>query len=37
MGFLDSAAAINRKELDRLERSSLDKLPIDRLAEIAPP
>ena len=36
MGLLDGVAATNRKEPDRLERSSLGKVPIDRLAEIAP-
>lgn len=36
MGLLDGIAATNRKEPDRLEASSLGKIPIDRLAEIAP-
>lgn len=36
MGLLDGLAATNRKEPDRLEKSSLGKLPIDRLQEIAP-
>ncbi len=36
MGLLDGVAATNRKEPDRLEASSLGKVPIDRLAEIAP-
>jgi transcriptional regulator GlxA family with amidase domain len=36
MGLLDGRAATNRKEPDRLEASRLGKLPIDRLAEIAP-
>lgn len=36
MGLLDGIAATNRKEPDRLEASSLGKVPIDRLAEIAP-
>ena len=36
MGLLDGLAATNRKEPDRLERSSFGKVPIDRLAEIAP-
>lgn len=36
MGLLDGLAATNRKEPDRLEQSSLGKVPIDRLAEIAP-
>lgn len=36
MGLLDGRAATNRKEPDRLEQSSLGKVPIDRLAEIAP-
>lgn len=30
------ASATNRKEPDRLEKSSFGKVPIDRLAEIAP-
>lgn len=36
MGLLDGLPATNRKEPDRLEASHLGKLPIDRLAEIAP-
>ena len=36
MGLLDGKAATNRKEPDRLEASALGKVPIDRLAEIAP-
>lgn len=36
MGLLDGLAATNRKEPDRLEASPLGKVPIDRLAEIAP-
>jgi transcriptional regulator GlxA family with amidase domain len=36
MGLLDGRKATNRKEPDRLEQSSLGKVPIDRLAEIAP-
>lgn len=36
MGMLDGKAATNRKEPDRLEASNLGKVPIDRLAEIAP-
>ena len=36
MGLLDGLAATNRKEPDRLEQSNLGKVPIDRLAEIAP-
>lgn len=36
MGLLDGLAATNRKEPDRLEASSSGKVPIDRLAEIAP-
>jgi transcriptional regulator GlxA family with amidase domain len=36
MGFLDGLRATNRKEPDRLEASGFGKLPIDRLAEIAP-
>jgi len=36
MGLLDGRAATNRKEPDRLEASSMGKVPIDRLAEIAP-
>ncbi|MEW5963877.1 MAG: DJ-1/PfpI family protein [Pseudomonadota bacterium] len=36
MGLLDGRLATNRKEPDRLERSNMGKVPIDRLAEIAP-
>lgn len=36
MGLLDGLPATNRKEPDRLEQSALGKVPIDRLAEIAP-
>ena len=36
MGLLDGLAATNRKEPDRLEQSGAGKVPIDRLAEIAP-
>jgi transcriptional regulator GlxA family with amidase domain len=36
MGLLDGRAATNRKEPDRIEKSNLGKVPIDRLAEIAP-
>src|ERR1700694_1087948 len=36
MGLLDGLAATNRKEPDRLEQSASGKIPIDRLAEIAP-
>jgi transcriptional regulator GlxA family with amidase domain len=36
MGLLDGICATNRKEPDRIEASSLGKVPIDRLAEIAP-
>ena len=36
MGLLDGVCATNRKEPDRLEASGLGKVPIDRLAEIAP-
>lgn len=36
MGLLDGLPATNRKEPDRLEASSFGKVPIDRLAEIAP-
>jgi transcriptional regulator GlxA family with amidase domain len=36
MGLLDGKAATNRKEPDRLEASGAGKVPIDRLAEIAP-
>lgn len=36
MGLLDGKSATNRKEPDRLEASNMGKIPIDRLAEIAP-
>ncbi len=36
MGLLDGLPATNRKEPDRLEASPLGKVPIDRLAAIAP-
>lgn len=36
MGLLDGLPATNRKEPDRLEQSAIGKVPIDRLAEIAP-
>ncbi len=36
MGLLDGLAATNRKEPDRVEQSQFGKVPIDRLAEIAP-
>jgi len=36
MGLLDGLAATNRKEPDRVEQSAFGKVPIDRLAEIAP-
>lgn len=36
MGLLDGRLATNRKEPDRLEKSSMGKIPIDRLREIAP-
>ena len=36
MGLLDGLPATNRKEPDRLEASAAGKVPIDRLAEIAP-
>ena len=36
MGLLDGVCATNRKEADRVEASGLGKVPIDRLAEIAP-
>jgi transcriptional regulator GlxA family with amidase domain len=36
MGLLDGVCATNRKEPDRIEASGLGKVPIDRLAEIAP-
>ena len=36
MGLLDGRLATNRKEPDRLESSNMGKVPIDRLAQIAP-
>jgi transcriptional regulator GlxA family with amidase domain len=36
MGLLDGRMATNRKEPDRHESSKMGKVPIDRLAEIAP-
>ena len=36
MGLLDGKPATNRKEPDRVEQSGTGKVPIDRLAEIAP-
>lgn len=36
MGLLDGLPATNRKEPDRLEASAMGKVPIDRLATIAP-
>ena len=36
MGLLDGLPATNRKEPDRAEASPFGKVPIDRLAEIAP-
>jgi len=36
MGLLDGLAATNRKEPDRLEANPPGKVPIDRLADIAP-
>ena len=36
MGLLDGLAATNRKEPDRVEQAPGGKVPIDRLAEIAP-
>jgi transcriptional regulator GlxA family with amidase domain len=36
MGLLDGLAATSRKEPDRFEASAAGKVPIDRLAEIAP-
>ncbi len=36
MGLLDGLPATNRKEPDHLEASAAGKVPIDRLAEIAP-
>ena len=36
MGLLDGICATNRKEADRVEASGSGKVPIDRLAEIAP-
>jgi transcriptional regulator GlxA family with amidase domain len=36
MGLLDGLPATNRKEPDRIEQSKFGKVPIERLAEIAP-
>lgn len=36
MGLLDGLPATSRKEPDRLEASDMGKVPIDRLADIAP-
>src|SRR5205823_7170755 len=36
MGLLDGLPATNRKEPDRVEASATGKVPLDRLAEIAP-
>lgn len=36
MGLLDGLAATNRKEPDRVESGPAGRVPIDRLAEIAP-
>lgn len=36
MGLLDGLPATNRKESDRLEASAFGKVPLQRLAEIAP-
>lgn len=36
MGLLDGLPATSRKEPDRLEASSMGKVPLDRLAEMAP-
>jgi transcriptional regulator GlxA family with amidase domain len=36
MGLLDGIAATNRKEPDRIEQAPTGKVPIDRLADIAP-
>ncbi|MDG0875588.1 DJ-1/PfpI family protein [Paenibacillus thiaminolyticus] len=36
MGLLDGLPATSRKEPDRLEASDMGKVPIDRLAELAP-
>jgi hypothetical protein len=36
MGLLNGICGTNRKEPDRIEASGLGKVPIDRLAEIAP-
>jgi transcriptional regulator GlxA family with amidase domain len=36
MGLLDGVCATNRKEADRVEASGFGRVPIDRLAEIAP-
>ncbi len=36
MGLLDGVPGTNRKKPDRIEASGFGKVPIDRLAEIAP-
>jgi len=36
MGLLDGLPATNRKEPDRIEQSKFGKVPIERLAELAP-
>jgi transcriptional regulator GlxA family with amidase domain len=36
MGLLDGVAATNRKEPDRVEQGPNGKVPLDRLADIAP-
>jgi transcriptional regulator GlxA family with amidase domain len=36
MGLLDGLPATNRKEPDRIEASGFGKVPLDRLADIAP-
>ncbi|EHQ60536.1 ThiJ/PfpI [Paenibacillus dendritiformis C454] len=36
MGLLDGLPATSRKEPDRMEASDMGKVPIDRLAELAP-
>ncbi len=36
MGLLDGLSATNRKEPDRVEAAGAGKIPIDRLADIAP-
>ena len=36
MGLLDGLPATNRKEPDRVEQTPPGKVPIDRLADIAP-